>query len=41
MKQFDADVAVSKAMAQAYRSIAEAYIKSQPKAVSYNVNGWW
>lgn len=41
MKQFDADVAVSKAMAQAYRSIAEAYIKNQPKAVSYNVNGWW
>jgi hypothetical protein len=41
MKQFDADVAVSKAMVKAYHEISVIYGKHQPQSIMYNVRDWW
>lgn len=41
MKIHDDAVSLEKAAINAYRDIGVAYGNGQPKAVSYNINGWW
>ncbi len=41
MKKHDDTVSLEKAAINAYRDIGVAYGNGQPKAVSYNINGWW
>lgn len=41
MKTHDDSVSLEKAAINAYRDIGVAFGNGQPKAVSYNINGWW
>jgi len=41
MKVQEAEATANQSLINAYRDVGVAYGNGQPKAVSYNINGWW